>query len=432
LPLLYLLFSSPRKRNKKSQITSISVFIIVLFFFQNANAQSTSRQLSVEEIINIALNNNLELQSQQLNVQSASMLKKSVFELPKTNVNVQFGQNNSINQDNSFQISQSIPFPSYYKAKSGLYSAELLASQLKLQMSQNELKAQVKYWIFQLMYLQNARKQLQSMDSLYVDFVSTADLRYQSGETNLLEKTTANTKRGLLALIINQNETEAATAYASLKQLMNSGDEFTIRDSISFQPLSINNSLDINQVTLNPSLMALYQEAMIAKQAIKLESAAILPDLNVGYFNQSLTGIQTINGKEEYFDRSKRFNGFNVGISIPFTYFSNTAKIKSLNYKQQALTIEADHGKLLLQTQLQNAFQQYNQNMAQYNYYKSNALPNAELMISIAKTTYRSGEIGYIEYLQAMQTASEVKLNYLQSINQLNQSIININFLINR
>jgi cobalt-zinc-cadmium resistance protein CzcA len=70
--------------------------------------------------------------------------------------------------------------------------------------------------------------------------------------------------------------------------------------------------------------------------------------------------------------------------------------------------------------------------MAQYNYYKSNALPNAELMISIAKTTYRSGEIGYIEYLQAMQTASEVKLNYLQSINQLNQSIININFLINR
>ena len=178
--------------------------------------------------------------------------------------------------------------------------------------------------------------------------------------------------------------------------------------------------------------MVLYQEAMIAKQAIKLESASILPDLNLGYFNQSLTGIQTINGKEEYFDRSKRFNGFNVGLSIPFTYFSNTAKIKSLNYKQQALTLEADHGKLLLQTQLQNAFQQYNQNMAQYNYYKSNALPNAELMISIAKTTYRSGEIGYIEYLQAMQTASEVKLNYLQSINQLNQSIININFLINR
>lgn len=93
---------------------------------------------------------------------------------------------------------------------------------------------------------------------------------------------------------------------------------------------------------------------------------------------------------------------------------------------------EADNGKLVLQNQLQNAFQQYNQNLSQYNYYKSIALPNAEIIISTAKVGFKSGDIGYIEYLQALQTATDVQLNYLQSVNALNQSIVNINFLTNK
>jgi cobalt-zinc-cadmium resistance protein CzcA len=77
-------------------------------------------------------------------------------------------------------------------------------------------------------------------------------------------------------------------------------------------------------------------------------------------------------------------------------------------------------------------FPQYNQNLSQYNYYKSTALPNAEIIISTAKVGFKSGDIGYIEYLQALQTATDVQLSYLQSVNQFNQSIININFLINK
>ncbi len=432
LPLLYLIFSTKRKININPNVSTICLIVIVLLFFQNANAQSASIQLSVEDALSIAMKNNLGLQSQQLNVHSSSILKKSVFELSKTNINFQFGQNNSINQDNAFQITQSIPFPTYFTRKTSLYNAELLNSQLKLQMSENELKAQVRYWFYQLLYLQTAKKQLQSLDSIYTDFVSAADLRYKSGETNLLEKTTADTKRGQLSLLISQNEIEAATAYASLKGLMNTSEDFIILANDSFQPLSIIHSIDTTIVAGNPSILVLYQQARIAEQVKKVESAATLPDLNVGYFNQSLTGLQTVNGTEVYFDKSKRFYGFNVGLGIPLTFFSNSAKIKSLKFKQQALQKEADNGKLLLQTKLQNAFLQYQQNLSQNNYYKLNALANAELIISTAKTAYKSGDIGYIEYVQALQTASEVYLNYLQSINQLNHSIININYLINK
>ncbi len=429
LPLLYVLFSSKRKIN----ISTASILVFALLSFNAANAQSpTTKSISVDDAITTALKNNLELQSQQLNVQSSTILKKSVFELPKTNVNFQFGQYNSINQDKAFQVSQSIPFPTYYSAKSSLYKAELQGSQLQQQATVNKIKAQVQYWFYQLQYLQTTKKQLQDLDSLYNDFVSAAALRYKTGETNLLEKTTAETKRGQLSQLLKQNETDFATAYNSLKTLMNTSEDFTITVNENWQPLVLSSSFDTTLIANNPSLKVLYQQAVIAEQNKKLETASTLPDFNVGYFNQSLIGVQNINGADVNFDGSKRFQGFNVGVSVPLTFFNTASKIKSLNYKQQALQKEADNGKLILQNQLQNAFQQYNQNLSQYNYYKSTALPNAEIIISTAKVGFKSGDIGYIEYLQALQTATDVQLSYLQSINQINQSIININFLINK
>ncbi len=431
LPLLYLMFSKIKK-NPSINISIITLIMLMIGTSNQAKGQPTTKQISIEDAINTALKNNLEFQSQQFNVQSSNVLKKSVFELPKTNVNFQYGQYNSINQDKAFQISQSIPFPTYYTAKSELYKAELLGSHLRKQMTENEIKSQVKYWFYQLLYLQNSRKQLQSLDSLFQDFANASALRYKTGETNLLEKTTAETKRGGLLLLLKQNETETAAAYASLKAMMNTSEDFTIGTNGNFKPLTISNSFDTALIVNNPSLKELYQQAVIAEKNKKVEVASAFPDFNLGYFNQSLIGVQTINNSDVYFNGSKRFTGFNIGISIPLTFFSNSAKIKSLEYKQQAIEMQAENGKLILQTQLQNAFLQYNQNLSQYNYYQSTALPNAEIIISTAKTGYKSGDIGYIEYLQALQTVADVQLNYQQAINQLNQAIINIQFIINQ
>jgi cobalt-zinc-cadmium resistance protein CzcA len=278
LPLLYLIFSSKRK----FKIPPVAVLVIAVFTFNNATAQTTPKQINVEDAISTALKNNLELQSQQLNVKSSQSLKKSVFELPKTNFNIQYGQYNSINQDLGFQINQSIPFPTYYSAKSNLYKAELQESQLQQQATDSEIKAQVQYWFYQLQYLQQTKKQLQSIDSLYNDFVSAAALRYQTGETNLLEKTTAENKRGQLSLLLKQIETDLATAYASLKTLLNTSEDFTISDSGNFQPISLSNSLDNSLVANNPSLKVLYQQAIIAEQTKRLRQLPRFPILILG------------------------------------------------------------------------------------------------------------------------------------------------------
>ncbi|MFN0189226.1 MAG: CusA/CzcA family heavy metal efflux RND transporter [Bacteroidia bacterium] len=426
LPLLYLLFSAKTKL-KPNIVTTI--LVLCVFGFTSADAQ-TQKLLTVEDAIGTALKNNLQIQASQLNVQSYSKLKNSFFELPKTELNYQYGQFNSINKDNSFQIAQNIPFPTYFSARSGLYKAEYRNSELKQQATANEIRAQVQLLYYQLQYLQNAKVKLKQLDSLYDNFVTVATLRYNTGETNLLEKTTAETKRNEITLLFKQAEAEYAASYNSLKTLMNSSEDFEV--STVFEPITLTATLDTSAIMQNPSLQMLYQQAVIAEKNKKLETAQTLPDFNVGYFNQSIIGFQNVNNNDVYFGSSERFTGFNVGLNIPLTFFSNTAKVKSLKLQQQSLQKEADNSKLLLQNQLQNAFQQYTLYLEQYNLYKVSSVKNAETITNTATLGFRSGEIGYIEYASALQTATDVQLKYLQSINQINQSIININLLINK
>ena len=94
---------------------------------------------------------------------------------------------------------------------------------------------------------------------------------------------------------------------------MNTSEDFTIIVNENWQPLVLSSSFDTTLIANNPSLKVLYQQAVIAEQNKKLETASTLPDFNVGYFNQSLIGVQSINGVDVNFDGSKRFQGFNVG-----------------------------------------------------------------------------------------------------------------------
>ena len=430
LPLLYILFSSKGKW-KTGMPTAIAFALLFTFQSVDVDAQTVPKTMTVDEAVSMAMENNLSIQAQTLNVQSSVYLKRSVFELPKTNVNVQYGQYNSINRDNGIQVSQSIPFPTYYGAKAGLYKSMLKNSELQSQETSNEVKAQVYTLYNELQFLKNKIAQLEYLDSLYEGFTSASSLRYSTGETNLLEKATAESKKGQVVIRLEQVKADYLAAYYSLKVYLNRTEEFEVTGSSDFK-LNFDGVLDTSLITDNPSLKMLYQDVMTAKQNKRLELSQALPDFTVGYFNQTLAGYQNTTGTDVYYGYGKRFQGINVGITIPLTAFSNGSKVKSWDLQQQSLLKEAENGKLQLQMELENAIRQYKQYQLRFAYFNTQGMPNIDVILNTATTSYRSGSIGYIEYVQALETATEIKLDYLESLSNLNQSIIHINFLINR
>lgn len=413
---------------------SIKILLIVfllLSFGSNTNAQ-TKKMIGIEESINTALLNNGTMKAKGLEIKSTEILKKTVGELPKLDFNAQLGQYNSIKFDQSFQVSQTIPFPTLFGAKKNLINANIKGKELQNDMMALELKNQVRTWYYEIQYLQHNQKKLEDLDSLYNDFIKVAKLRYKTGDTKKVEISTAEAKKGEINLLLKQNEVHMKNAYQNLQTLMNTDELFEIRSDSEFQPLQISTFLNNTSVEENPNTKALKQQVLIIEQTKEVEKAQGLPDFTIGYVNQSLIGFQTINGEEKYFNSGKRFNSINIGIAIPLTFGATKARVNSLDYQMQSAQANAKQQQILLQTQLQNAIQQYQQNLEEYKYYQQQALPNASEIVSSAQLGYRTGEISYVEYLYALQTATEIQLNYLKNIQQINQSVINIYSITNQ
>jgi cobalt-zinc-cadmium resistance protein CzcA len=397
----------------------------------SVNAQAI-RPITVEEAIDIALKNNGELKANNLEIQSSQSLKKTSRELPKLNLSAQLGQYNSTKFDQSFEISQTIPFPTLFGAKKQLNQAEVKNLEIHHEISINELKSQIRTYYYQIQYLQHNQIQLNYLDSLYQNFIQIAELRFKTGDIKRVEVSTVTAKKGEINLLLEQNQVYLDNAYQSLKSLMNTKESFEIINEKEFIPLQISTLIDSSSVGNHPLIQAVYQDAKVIESTQKVIKAQNAPDFSIGYVNQSLMGFYTMNDQEKYFNSSKRFNSATIGIAIPISIGSNKAKLKSLDFQKQALESNASQQQNQLATNLQNAMQQYKQDVHQFNYYQNQALSNAKEIVSSAQLGYRTGDISYVEYLYALQTATDIQLNYLKSIQQINQSVVNIYSLINQ
>ncbi|GAB0155169.1 CusA/CzcA family heavy metal efflux RND transporter [Chryseobacterium sp. Alg-005] len=431
LPMLYIIFNSNIKGGLLKKPLTIIVLFGFLFLGQNVKAQN-SRTISLEEAIELMQTNNPSIKAKELNIQSSEALKPTAKELPKLDFSAQLGQYNSPKFDQSFAISQTVPFPTLFKARKELIQEEIKSKEIEKKLTENELVKQVRSYFYQIEYLQYNQSKLEYLDSLYQDFIRIATIRFKAGDIKKIEINTAETQKGEINLLLQQNNMYLDNAYKNLKALLNTDEEISIPSSKQYEPLKAENLLDNAALANHPSVQIFKQNMEVLEKNKNVEKAQGLPDFSIGYTNQSLIGFHTLNGQEKYYGSGNRFNSVNVGVAIPLTFGATKARIRSLEYQKQVEENNAKFQQQQLDAQLKNLLSQYQQDFIQYEYYLNQAVPNAKSIVKAAQLGYKTGEISYVEYLFALWTAADIELKYLQSIQQVNQTVININSLINK
>jgi len=53
-------------------------------------------------------------------------------------------------------------------------------------------------------------------------------------------------------------------------------------------------------------------------------------------------------------------------------------------------------------------------------------------ILDAAEETYKAGEAGYFEYMTAVEQYFQIQSGYLQVIHDYNETIINLNYFLNR
>jgi len=384
---------------------------------------ATAQEMSREEAVQTALKNNDRIKAAEFQTEQARQLKKTQADLGNFSATLMKGQYNTIQQDNNLTLTQSIPFPTTLASQVKLGKEQVLGAERNQVVTQNNLVYEVKRTYELLLYHNSLQQLLLSQDSLFTDFVRAASARYKAGEGTLLEKVTAESQSLEIKNRLQQNEADSYILQTRLQVLVKSAELVTTTDD--FVKLTSSGG----SVEHNPTLLYELQQTNISKQVLRVERNKFLPNLEVGYFNQTLIGFQNTTGTENFYDKNKRFQGFLVGVSFPLWFAPQAARSKAAHYQVEAAQKNADYAKATLSQEFEQAQRELKKNAASLSFYETSALQNASLILLQASKAFRAGEIGYIEYLQSLRTAIEIKTNYLMGLQQHNLSIIKIEFL---
>ncbi|MEO6687102.1 MAG: CusA/CzcA family heavy metal efflux RND transporter, partial [Dyadobacter sp.] len=425
LPILYWYLENNLKI-KKSGIAAVIILFLIGF---DTKAQLVPK-LTLQQAIELGSKNNQLISAGELEIKLQSELTGAAFDIPKTNIGGMLGQYNTKAFDQNYEISQSFS-PFQYGARKEVLTNNLKVSQIKLEQSKKEITYGIRQNWTTLLYLTKLNNSLTKQDSILGQFVKAASLRFQTGETNLLEKTTAITKQQEIQQRIKQNESLISVGKSRIRLLINLKTEFLLVDT-TFSAISNVSLFDTTAINQNPVFLHALQQVEIARANKNLEKALLMPDFTAGYFIQSLTGNQDISGRNINYNGVPRFQGFKAGIAIPVFSKSYRSKVRAAETDIQLQQKNVDY----LQSQLQNQYQQQLTQLYTYQslieYYQTSAIPNARTISTNASKSYQSGEISYVEYLQGIQTALDIDINYLKAIADFNQAFVSLQYLLNQ
>ena len=388
----------------------------------------TQTQVTLEEAVAQALRNSKNIQAASLNIDYQQQVKRSATDIGKTSVMYMRGQYNSyVKNDNNITITQSIPFPTVFTSQNALGKSLVRGGELQKAATENELAFQVKQAFYELQYRKAREVLLAQQDSIFGNLVKAAEVRYRTGETRLLEKTSIETQHSEAANALAQARGDIAIYQRLLSTLMNSP---TLVDIVSqdLDERSLSIALDTASARQNPRLAYLRQQVVIADAERKVAGAKFLPDINLGYFNQTLIGTAR-NESGSLASSSDRFQGFQVGVSLPLWFGPQAAKVRASAINRERAQATFEYDQTIMQGQWQQAVQEYIKDKSSVDHYKGSALKNAELLLKQSELAFRSGEIDYTELWLTTRNAIQIRENYLNSLNNLNQSVITLEFL---
>jgi cobalt-zinc-cadmium resistance protein CzcA len=421
LPILYIVFENGIFNKKNMKPITMLLIVLCSSIPNVSNAQQT---INLKTAIDTALKNNLQLRTEKQRSEYQQKLIKTATNIPLTNVLGEYGQINSIYADNRFGVSQSFNFPTVYVKQKNLLTEEWKTAVLGVSMKEAELKKAVTQLFYMLLYLREKEKLLLKSDTIYAGFLKKTELRFAKGESNILEKTTAEMQRGNIELQLKQVQQEKESVGLQFQLLLNT--------QVSYKPEELNfkitnySAADSNLISDHPLLKLMQQQKQISIVNTQLEKSKLLPDINVGYYNMTMRGTGSDN---VIYNGSSRFQSAQVGVGIPLFFGAQKARISASKMYQHIAESNYLQQKQVIDKQYQSAYSQYQNYVKTVIYFEQTALKNATLINETANKQFVDGDINYLDWVMLTNQAINIKSNYIDAIKALNESIIQLNYL---
>ncbi len=426
LPILYIMFEKGIKRKKKPPVVAAVLLPMLLLSLQGIT-QSAATPISLQAATDTALKNNLLVRNERLRADYQQLLIKTARTMAPTTIAADVGQINSAYVDTRLGISQTLSFPKVYSSQRQLFTAEWNSGVLTAKVREAELKKQVAKQYYQLLYLHQKRELLLENDSLFTGFLNKATLRFQKGESNILEKTTAENQKGQIAVQLAELENDIALVQLQLQLLLNTMIPYTVITEAA-KPV-VASAADSSLLGSHPYLLYLKQREEVAIATTAAEKAKLLPNLNLGYGIMSIKGVGANN---KTYNSTPQFQAVQVGLAIPLFNRAQKARISASQLNQRLVKSEYEAGVKSMENAFQAALVRYEKFRQTVSYFETTALKNADTIVATADKQFVNGQINYLEWVILVNQSVAIHSDYIEAVRSLNESAVEINSFINK
>ncbi len=420
LPVLYLLV----EQKVKLKAGPLSLFFVFNLLSYTLPAQNS---LSLSGAIDSAVANNLDLRQFELRKQQAQDLMKHSADVPKTLLGLEYGQLNSSYYDNRLSASQNFAFPLVYARQKEIFSSKFQESQLSWRLQLAAVRRDVSLIYYEIVLLYQKKKLLQKSDSLYGAFLKRSQKRFLGGESNVLEKVTAETQQGQIHSQLLQLESDLRIRLLQFKTLLNCRTDCQ-PDMQTTLRATINNVSDTGRLLQHPLLLLRNQQMLTSGRELKLARAKFLPDLMLAYNNMTMRGT---GADDNYYNGRTRFQSAQFGLGLPLFYGTQKARVRSAEINLQELALQSEMQQKDLHLQHATYVSRYQAAFEILAYYEREGLLNARSVAAAAEKQFLEGQINYLEFVVLVNQATALENDYYNSVRDYNEAIIQLNYLSN-
>lgn len=426
LPVLYRWVEKLQFRSKAKHIEM--TIVLALFIFPATAQTNMPERMSLEQMHSLADKQNLRIKAMEKEQDYWKAMQGGVFDPSKTMIGMEYGNINSFNNDTRFTINQSFSLPAVYQRQRDLYRSEEGLKQVATELQKSNLHREITLLYYDLALLEERATLLNRIDSIYSRILRAAELRYKTGESNILEKTSAEAQMQYFQLQRQEIESDQAKLMVQLARLLHVKDPVQpIQGLLRLKAPVLTDSIPADQ---HPLGRLGKQEELLAGSRVAVERSRLLPEWGLGYSNQSIIGFQSPDGiNQTYYGGGERFHTVGLNIAVPLFNKATRSRIKAAREQEKVASINRENAQEYLRSEWQHWTMEYLKQGKFIDYFETTGLKQSDLIIKNAKLAFDKGEISYLEWSQLMRNAMEIQLNYLQALRLNNHAAAELNYL---
>ena len=393
--------------------------------------------------VQAALGRSGEVRAASYQLSARTAVRGAVWELPRSTVQVGYGQFNSPYLDNQFSFSQPLPALGRLRALTGLAGAQVAVAESELDLRRAELRRQVRLAYQQAVHARHRLALLRSQDSISRAFRRSAELRFRTGEAARIEPATALVQQGETRVAQARTRADYQTARRQLQALLQLPAPPPPADSLLL-PLAVPAELaalladTLLTTPADTANLADPTARVLARQAEERRATALVelrsrrPELGLSYLNQSLRGNIQYKGTERFYGPGNRFQAAQLSLNVPL--WARPYRAREEAARLQTLAAEAAYRRRVAEVAASQAalLSRLREQQIQLGFYQQTGLPQAALILRLADKGWRAGEMPFAEYLLHAERAQRLRTDYLDAVLSYNQTVLEVEYLLGR